>query len=789
MRLEFIMKTKRTLLFLMLACLGGVQQSGAQGTAFAYQGQLQRGGSPANGLYDFTFELFANSATNSGQIGGIVTNLAVGVTNGLFTSTVDFGAEVFTGASYWLAIGVRTNGGTNFTALSPLQELAPTPYAMFAPNAGAAASAASVAGSNIVGNIGCANLPASVLTNGESGVNLSGAFSGDGWGLTNLSGVNLAAGSVGSAQLAGGTLAAAATLTGATNDAVANTSYVVANASPTTVCLPANANIGDMVQIIGQGAGGWTAVESGIIWKQTTAPGKDWTSVASSSDGTHLVAASYVNYIYTSTNSGTNWTQTTAPVETWYSVASSSDGTHLVAGVYGGGVYTSTNSGANWAQTTAPSENWQSVTSSSDGTHLVAGVYGGGIYTSTNSGANWAQTTALSEDWYSVASSSDGTHLVAVVYGGGIYTSTNSGANWAQATAPAAGWISVASSSDGTHLVAIMNVDAIYISTNSGANWAQAAAPSEDWQSVASSSDGTHLVAVAFEGGIYTSTNSGANWTQAAAPSEEWESVASSSDGTHLVAVVDGGGIYTYSAIVAVSSGTQGSMASMEYVGNGQWQAVTSPNVAVLNVNQTFTGQNNFMGNNVGIGNTSPAYPLDVNGDIGLEGTHLIYNAQAACIDVGAGGSFYFRVDSTTGNIGTFTTPMKLTAAGSLTITGTLSQGSDRNAKEDFAPVNAQAVLAKVASLPIEQWQYKAQEGVQHLGPMAQDFHAAFGLNGGDDKHIATVDEEGVALAAIQGLNQKLEAKAEAMEAEMKAKDAEIEALKQSVAELQKRLK
>ena len=609
----------------MLACLGGVQQSGAQGTAFAYQGQLQRGGSPANGLYDFTFELFANSATNSGQIGGIVTNLAVGVTNGLFTSTVDFGAEVFTGASYWLAIGVRTNGGTNFTALSPLQELAPTPYAMFAPNAGAAASAASVAGSNIVGNIGCANLPASVLTNGESGVNLSGAFSGDGWGLTNLSGVNLAAGSVGSAQLAGGTLAAAATLTGATNDAVANTSYVVANASPTTVCLPANANIGDMVQIIGQGAGGWTAVESGIIWKQTTAPGKDWTSVASSSDGTHLVAASYVNYIYTSTNSGTNWTQTTAPVETWYSVASSSDGTHLVAGVYGGGVY--------------------------------------------------------------------------------------------------------------------------------------------------------------------TSTNSGANWTQAAAPSEEWESVASSSDGTHLVAVVDGGGIYTYSAIVAVSSGTQGSMASMEYVGNGQWQAVTSPNVAVLNVNQTFTGQNNFMGNNVGIGNTSPAYPLDVNGDIGLEGTHLIYNAQAACIDVGAGGSFYFRVDSTTGNIGTFTTPMKLTAAGSLTITGTLSQGSDRNAKEDFAPVNAQAVLAKVASLPIEQWQYKAQEGVQHLGPMAQDFHAAFGLNGGDDKHIATVDEEGVALAAIQGLNQKLEAKAEAMEAEMKAKDAEIEALKQSVAELQKRLK
>jgi hypothetical protein len=59
---------------------------------------------------------------------------------------------------------------------------------------------------------------------------------------------------------------------------------------------------------------------------------------------------------------------------------------------------------------------------------------------------------------------------------------------------------------------------------------------------------------------------------------------------------------------------------------------------------------------------------------------------------------------------------------------------------------------------------------------MAQDFHAAFNV-GTDDKHIAVVDEGGVALAAIQGLNQKLEEEA-------KAKDAEIAALKQSVAEL-----
>jgi hypothetical protein len=100
--------------------------------------------------------------------------------------------------------------------------------------------------------------------------------------------------------------------------------------------------------------------------------------------------------------------------------------------------------------------------------------------------------------------------------------------------------------------------------------------------------------------------------------------------------------------------------------------------------------------------------------------------------------------------------------------------GSDRNSKEDFAAVNPREVLAKVSALPITEWKYKAEaDGSKHLGPMAQDFHAAFGLNGPDDKHIATVDESGVALAAIQGLNQKVE-----------EKDAEIQELKQSVAEL-----
>jgi hypothetical protein len=102
---------------------------------------------------------------------------------------------------------------------------------------------------------------------------------------------------------------------------------------------------------------------------------------------------------------------------------------------------------------------------------------------------------------------------------------------------------------------------------------------------------------------------------------------------------------------------------------------------------------------------------------------------------------------------------------------------SDRAAKENFVPVNAQEVLAKVASLPITRWKFKELAG-EHLGPVAQDFRSAFGL-GADDKHIATVDADGVALAAIQGLNQKLGD-------ELKRRDAENAELKVRLTALEK---
>ena len=82
---------------------------------------------------------------------------------------------------------------------------------------------------------------------------------------------------------------------------------------------------------------------------------------------------------------------------------------------------------------------------------------------------------------------------------------------------------------------------------------------------------------------------------------------------------------------------------------------------------------------------------------------------------------------------------------------GAWTNNSDRDSKVQVAGVDSSSILAKVALLPISTWRYKVEKDQIHLGPMAQDFRAAFGL-GMDEKHIATIDEDGVALAAIQAL-------------------------------------
>jgi hypothetical protein len=83
---------------------------------------------------------------------------------------------------------------------------------------------------------------------------------------------------------------------------------------------------------------------------------------------------------------------------------------------------------------------------------------------------------------------------------------------------------------------------------------------------------------------------------------------------------------------------------------------------------------------------------------------------------------------------------------------GAWSSASDRNLKSDVSRIDDATILAKVAALPVSEWSYTSERGVRHVGPMAQDFYAAFRV-GEDDRHITAIDEDGVALAAIKALH------------------------------------
>jgi hypothetical protein len=176
------MKTRLSLLFIVLALFAGVHQIAAQGTAFTYQGRLNNAGGAANGTYDLTFKLW-NASSGGSQVGSTLTVSGVAVTNGLFTEILDFGG-VFNGSPYWLELGVRTNGAPSFSTLAPRQELTPTPYAVTAENVDGLVSAAQLSGT----------LPSTVLSGtygdplnlSNPGNTFDGSFVGSGTGLTGV---------------------------------------------------------------------------------------------------------------------------------------------------------------------------------------------------------------------------------------------------------------------------------------------------------------------------------------------------------------------------------------------------------------------------------------------------------------------------------------------------------------------------------------------------------------------------------------------------------------------------
>jgi hypothetical protein len=222
----------------------------------------------------------------------------------------------------------------------------------------------------------------------------------------------------------------------------------------------------------------WTSADSGSNWQERQSGGAthNWNGLASSSDGSKLVAITSDRLVYTSSNFGTTWTQITGPAfdtsSTVFSVKSSDDGSTIAISSIGG-IYISSDSGATWRNVTPTTglgnPSWtyagggdtpyfQSVALSGDGSHLVTGTRmnninnGGIIFTSSDYGATWT-SRRTSFDYIAFASNGDGTKLAAAIYAQSlIATSADSGATWSNVSAGGINMLALASNIDGSLL-------------------------------------------------------------------------------------------------------------------------------------------------------------------------------------------------------------------------------------------------------------------------------------------------------------------------------------------------
>jgi hypothetical protein len=294
-------------------------------------------------------------------------------------------------------------------------------------------------------------------------------------------------------------------------------------------------------------------------WRLTGPGSNDWLCVASSANGQTVIAGRYPGFLYVSTNAGSTWTTNVTLNGYWASVASSADGTKLMAAAeYEGspmfsGVFLSTNAGVNWTSNNLPALYWGSVAMSADGKILAAAQpynsqlnIGGSIFCSTNSGITWTSNSLTFA--CGAAMSADGRKIF-VTGPEQLCYSTNFGTSWTVMTTapPSYSFASpsqyIASSADGNRLLMYAaqpggNQGFIYSSTNSGATWTPTSLPESSWSFVASSGAGQTLMAAAggfVSGPLFVSTNAGASWTTNS--SENWAGVACSADGGTLFAV------------------------------------------------------------------------------------------------------------------------------------------------------------------------------------------------------------------------------------------------------------
>lgn len=396
-------------------------------------------------------------------------------------------------------------------------------------------------------------------------------------------------------------------VSGTSLQALSNAGYFLTGTATTTVNLPTSPTLGDTVRITSTGSCGYLVSNNGSPVGVEPQYEMNVTTFAMSSDGANVFAICTSrrgelnpnSALFASPNGGATW-RSIAGLRKWSAIASSADGSKVVASEFGGKIYTSNDFGATWIARDSD-RNWRAVAASADGSKLVAAEYGGQLYTSIDYGATWIPRESV-RNWSSVASSADGSKLVAAS-SEAIYMSTTSGTSWVPC--PANGSLGVSISSDGAKLVAVASYGVfpskMYTSYDSGSNWTSVEPPipsnypwtqKSDWafRSAVLSQDGIlTLVDVRNLGfpersGLYTSLNF-LSLTSAGFDGESAVCLAVFGSGSKLAASMEADGLLYISSdsgahwearsrpiFIEQVSGSPGSTTELQYIGNGIWK-------------------------------------------------------------------------------------------------------------------------------------------------------------------------------------------------------------------------
>jgi len=689
------MKTRIIVICYLLSAISELAL--AQGTAFTYQGQLNDGANPANGSYDLRFAIY-DAAGAGTQQGNLITNSATGVTNGLFTVTLDFGNQ-FAGAARWLEIAVRTNGNGAFTALAPRQALTPTPYSISASYLSGLLPATQLSGQlpdiNFGGTYG-ATLTFNNGANTYYGYNFYGGnFTGNGVGLYNLNATELLNGTVPLARLSGIT----------SNQLDAATWQLATNSSGGNATTLNGLTAANFWQLGGNtvSAGQFLGSANGQSLEFRIGSQRALLLTPSSTDAPNLIGGAPVNLV----DPGVQGAVIAGGGTTNFLGQSSSNRISADFSSIGGG-------SGNWIQSGADHSTigngwnnlisagaYESVIAGGDG-NVMAGQYsfiGGG-----NQNTNIASYATVAGGEFNMSAGD-----LATVSGG---LGNTSGGDLATVSG------GLDNTSGGYSAVVPGGFDNLASGDYSFAAGNQAKAIHNgtfvwaDSQTVNFVSTGSDQFLIRAQGGvgINTSNPGGASLYARGNRTNGWQNSVGWFENTSLA--------------------TNAAPALRVFVDNG---ARTPDGALSVSANVTASSPNSLIAE---FGNASSFVVVITN-----DGT--IYSKGVALT-------------------------------------------SDRNAKENFTTLDGKTILAKVVSMPVTQWNYREDSaGKRHIGPVAQDFHTAFGLNGDDDTHISVVDEGGVALAAIQGLNEKVEVRDQKSEVRIQTLEAENAELKQRLETLE----